>query len=136
MSDYNLDDLLDLLEETDEKKKTTKVAPSVIRFVGEYEIEEGTEKVPTQIIYYYYKKVWDGAGKNNKCSKIEFFRSFNKLFKQKRTKRQRYYLLNDKITNTKEAQQEAIEYEAHYIRNNSGTRKKEKSKVRTIKKKL
>jgi len=126
MSDYSLDELLDLIEGSDKKETERKQVRSVIRFIEDLGIEGGDVRVPPSRIYYEYKMHWNEISQRNKCSKIAFFRTFKQLFKQKRTKKQRYYMLNDKINTTPEALEEADNYEIHYLGGMGGKKKRKR----------
>lgn len=90
MSDYDLQDLLDLLEEKEpEKAPDLPVDSEISGFINEYKIRSGTCRIPTYVIYYTYKEKYDGE-----LSKIQFFREFKKEFIQRRTGKQRVYLLD------------------------------------------
>lgn len=83
----NIEELLDLLEEsTKEKKVVTKEIDS---FINQFNISEGSDKIPNYIIYYTYCNYVEKP-----YGKTHFFRLFNKHFKSYRTNKQRYYLLN------------------------------------------
>jgi hypothetical protein len=92
MSDYDLDDLLSLINEKDSEKGPSVVLEAlgeIEQFCNEMKIFAGVDKVPNHVIYYTYKDVYKGD-----LSKIEFFRRFKKIFKQVRTGKQRRYLLD------------------------------------------
>lgn len=97
MSEKSLSELLSIIEEA-EVKKTKEVKSrdigSVNRFISELNIKTGLDRIPTHVIFYHYKRKWSDPHKLKKVNKIVFFRSFNKLFTQTRTGKQRYYLLN------------------------------------------
>jgi len=89
--DYDLQELLDLLEKGSEKspdlvpEETSKISG----FIREYKICGGVDRVVIHVIYYTYKEKYGGE-----LSKIEFFRHFKKEFMQKRTGKQRVYMLD------------------------------------------
>lgn len=127
MSDINLlsiDELLDLLDDSDSYESLVSKEKSVNKFIRENGIISGQIKVPTYVIYYHYKRKWKLQAK--KLSKIAFFREFNKLFDQVRTKNTRYYLLNDGIFNLdKESLDEAKGSDKRYEKK---TKKQKESK--------
>lgn len=53
-----------------------------LRFIKEYNVEEGDIKVPNCIIYFEYKRHWKGQRKNDKINRIHFFRIFHHYFKK------------------------------------------------------
>ena len=86
-----------MLEQKEEEKSSSvpnSNNSSVDRFINEYNVEIGTDKIPNYLIFYTYRVLWDGQHKSNKVNKIVFFRAFNKKFTQVRTGKQRYYLLD------------------------------------------
>jgi hypothetical protein len=90
MDAIHIDELVAIAKGKDER--STKENVTVVRFIKEQAIEAGENRVPTYVVYYTYKKLG-----YTKVGKTEFFRTFNKYFKQVRTSKQRYYLLNDAI---------------------------------------
>jgi hypothetical protein len=92
-----LDELLELMEEAGDSIESLvdSTERSVKKFIKEHNITPGQTKVPSYVIFYHYRRVWRLQG--NKVNKIVFFRNFNKLFDQYRTKSTRYYLLNEGI---------------------------------------
>lgn len=91
MDDINVDELIAIAKSRD--VRSTKENDTVIKFIQDKELSSGNNKVPTYVIYYAFKQM----KYSSKVGKTEFFRTFNKCFKQHRTSRQRYYLLNDSI---------------------------------------
>jgi len=96
MSDYTLDELLRLIEEKDSEKSPDLPSPliklsEVEKFIREKKIHSGVDRVPTHIVYYTYKEVWGGQ-----LSKIHFFREFKAFFDQRRTGKQRVYMLDER----------------------------------------
>lgn len=98
----DLDELLKLLEEQAEAKRTkvkvikSSQKDSSQRFIDNKNIVKGLDRVPNYVIYYTYKKVYQGKMGEEKWSKHHFFRLFNKGFTQVRTGKQRYYKLDGK----------------------------------------
>ena len=89
--DYSLYELLKLVEEKDSEKSPDLLieeSSKISKFIREYKINSGIDRIPTHVIYYTYKVKFGGD-----LSKIEFFRHFNKLFTQRRTGKQRVYML-------------------------------------------
>ena len=89
--DYDLQELLSLIEVTDSEKspdlfieETSKIS----QFIREYKIHSGLDRIPTCVVYYTYKEKFGGD-----LSKVEFFREFKKEFTQRRTGKQRVYML-------------------------------------------
>lgn len=92
MSDYSLEDLLNIVGESGSDQEPTPTYSSELdRFYGEFKIAEGENRIKNYIIFYTYKEVFGGE-----LSKIEFFRQFNKRFKSQkfRTGRERGYKLD------------------------------------------
>jgi len=101
----DLKELLDLLEEeetgvlkvdnprSDNKKHVWKPNKDVERFIRKVGIEEGEVRVPTFVIYYTFVK-WATENWSRTWGNTEFFRTFRYYFKQRRTGKQRYYMLN------------------------------------------
>lgn len=89
--DYDLQELLSLIEVTDSEKspdlhieETSKLS----KFIRDYKIHSGLDRIATHVIYYTYKEKFGGD-----LSKVEFFREFKKEFTQRRTGKQRVYML-------------------------------------------
>jgi len=88
-----VEDLLKLLEESDESPASSisQVDDSKIDdFIGAYFITDGPCRIPNYVIYYTYKVSYGGN-----LSKIEFFRQLKKKFEQRRTGKQRVYMLDE-----------------------------------------
>lgn len=89
MSDYNVEDLLKIVGE-EGVEKAPSFSSELEEFIATFNIRPSkSNKVPTYIIYYTYKEVFEG-----KMSKVEFCRQLKKLFKQKRTGKQRSYCIS------------------------------------------
>tara|TARA_R100001086_G_scaffold249698_1_gene190430 strand:+ start:4498 stop:4935 length:438 start_codon:yes stop_codon:yes gene_type:complete len=131
MTDINIDELLELAENAKKEKAKrkrgeSKQHKSVSRFIEEYPIKPGTDLVPNYVIFYTYRILWKGLTHSNKCNKIVFFRNFNKQFNQKRTGKQRYYLVDaSSFDLTREGIEEAKYYDRRYQKENK--KKQEKS---------
>jgi hypothetical protein len=134
MSDLNVDELIKLAEKAEEKKKSSrsrgehKEHSSVSRFIREFGVRPGTDLVPNYVIFYTYRVKWKGLPPEKKTNKINFFRAFNKQFTQKRTGRQRYYLLDGSTFDTsREGIEEAKFYEQKTRKAKETIKKKQKS---------
>lgn len=100
MSEISLDELLEKLDELEKGGKESpssvikedKVPRSVTDFIKEFKVMDGEDKIYNYKIYNDYR-AWERF-QSTKLSKIEFFRQFNKFFKQGRGNKGRYYLLN------------------------------------------
>lgn len=68
---------------------------NVLNYIKGNKLEAGTVPVANFLIYHHYFHDWEPKGK--KLSYIEFFRQFNRVFNQKRTKKTRYYMLGPGI---------------------------------------
>lgn len=130
IKDLSLKELLDLAEKGVEGKLDASDRhlldkSSVGRYVKDRGLLEGSDPVPTFVLYHDYCKKWQPRGK--KDAKIEFFRKFNKYFDQYRTKNQRYYRMDgSKFDLTDEGIQKAKDY---VKRREAQTIKKKKRKV-------
>jgi len=120
MSEISLEELLKTLEEAEEvkeevKKPVHKDLYHVDRFVKDLDVKCGLDRIPNYIIFYTYKKVWEGVQDNKKARKIKFFRSMNKRFTRVRDGKTRYYLLNaDAFDLTREGKLKAKHYDEKY----------------------
>lgn len=127
MSDLSLEDLLNIINEAEVKKQRevkNRDCNSVDRFINSLNIKVGLDKIPTHVIYYFYRRKWFDTNKDKKVNKIVFFRAFNKKFTQYRTNKQRYYLLNkDSFSLSKE---DLIEADNFDRRQASGKKEKKK----------
>ena len=91
-TDYTLQELLLIVEEGDSEKSPSFIAEEsspISRFIKEFNIRSGLDRIPLYVIYYAYREKFMGD-----LSKIEFFRQFKKVFTQRRTGKQRVYLLD------------------------------------------
>jgi len=111
-SSYDLDELLSILENTDETEekiqKPFKDNRRVINFINENNIKVGDIKFPTYVVYYHFAK-WCGKFRDGKS---EFFRTFSKHFEQKRSKNQRFYLLDESLEFTQEVREKALKFKS------------------------
>ncbi len=85
------DELIQLASQSIEPQKEKHIPQSttdVERFISHYSMKPGTDKVGTGHIYLIYLK-WGGRKESR-----AFFRIFKKYFKQVRTGKQRFYLIN------------------------------------------
>ena len=116
-----LDKLMDLLEKrVEEKRKTVKQnkLDSCDRFVTKHKIKQGSLRIPVFVIFYTYMKVYKAAPLEEKWSRRHFFRLFKKKFEQRRTGKQRYYLLDaDCFDMSREGKLRAKKYDEEYRRN-------------------
>jgi hypothetical protein len=112
-SKVNLDELLDILENDDNYKENTRRPKEenkfVNKFINEKSLGPGSVKTPTYIIYYFFHYWFRGNHplKLKVPGKTEFFRTFNKYFEQKRSKKQRFYYINNVFNITPEIRDEA-----------------------------
>jgi hypothetical protein len=117
-----VEDLLKLLEEPDESPVSSHSVDEtkIGDFIGSYFITAGVDRVPTYVIYYTYKVKYGGE-----LSKIEFFRQFKKKFEQKRTGKQRVYMLDGRSFDlSREGLIEAEFFAESHKRKNSGKKEK------------
>ncbi len=85
------DEVAELLKIIGEDSKESKpIFDSKLgEFISKFNIEKGVDRIPNYVIFYTYKEKFGGE-----LSKVCFFREFKKLFTQKRTGKQRVYLLD------------------------------------------
>jgi hypothetical protein len=117
-----VEDLLKLLEEPDESPVSSRsVDDSKIGdFIESYFITAGFDRLPNYVIYYTYKVKYGGE-----LSKIEFFRQMAKKFEQKRTGKQRVYMLDVRSFDlSREGLIEAEFFAESHKRKNSGKKEK------------
>jgi hypothetical protein len=93
-----------------------KPNPHILRFIQKTGIESGDVRTPTYIIYYAFIK-WAQWNWVKTWGNTEFFRTFNKYFKPKRTGRQRYYMLNASLDMSEEYEQKAKDYYKKWVIN-------------------
>ena len=131
-----LEELLNLLEEEEapskkpsknarvdeEGKHVWKPNKDVERFIKKLNIQPGENKVPTYVIYYTFT-TWANENWTRKWRPTEFFRTFKKHFEQKRTGRQRYYMLNDALDLSPEFEKKANKYYQKWVRSYSRGKK-------------
>ena len=135
MSDYDLEELLDLLDRDDLKKVVSNTpkkklpnSKQINDFVEDYEIGQGEIFVPNYFIYYVYRSEWKGRTDRAKTNKRAFFQTFGSKFKQKRTAKCRGYLLNDCFSLTDEKLKVAFEYDRRMEKGRDTRRKTKKEK--------
>jgi hypothetical protein len=137
VEDLALDSLLDLLEKAKNRKDPSsfKENSSVNRFIREWDIGPGKDRIPTYIIFYTYRVLWDGINRLNKTNKINFFRTFAKHFEQVRTGKNRYYLLDgSKFDMSRKGKLEAKHYEQTQKKFKETLKQKRKRKISKSKK--
>jgi len=121
----SLQELIELANNAKKEKEKSELSkeeeisdikvPSVQKFINQMHIKPGIELIPNYMIFYYYRVKWEGMQPPHKTNKIVFFREFNKMFKQKRTGKQRYYLLDsDTFDTSRKGMEEANYYEKTY----------------------
>lgn len=108
----SIEELLEIVEKNSKEEVHNNFAEDKThfpKFIAEFSIKPGKTKYPTFIIYYYYKKMFKPSSRY-KMSKIDFFRKFSKVYVQKRTNKQRYYLLDSTMEINDDIIREAITY--------------------------
>lgn len=117
----SIDELLKLVDQELQKedKKTldkniNKSEESVKKFIDFYKIKAGNYKVANSIIYYYYHKFCDLHSNCKQQKRVQFFKEFNKLFRQVRRSNSRYYMLNESLNQSKDVYAKAEEYKKKY----------------------
>lgn len=87
--DKQLEELLDLLQEVEAQAEVENSECSFEKFVTEFEIRSGADRIPNYLIFSLYEQnTKTPYGRNH------FFRLMNKRFKSVRTGRQRAYMLD------------------------------------------
>lgn len=133
MSSDSLKELLELLERSEKKEGVKSPSTpksfaerSVNDFIKHFNIRAGIDRIPSYIVFFFYRERAPGA-KNHKLKRITFFKEFGKLFPRTRVGKQRYYLLDKSSFDlTKETLAEASYYK-------SDGRKKKPTNERRIK---
>ena len=111
----SIDELLAVAMQKEKKKLRCENHVGVGKYIDRVGWQTGTVLIPTTVIFWHYRKVYDGVDINNKANKTVFFRTFNKRFKSFRKNKQRYYLLNDGIINlTQELYEECKRYDKQH----------------------
>lgn len=125
MSNLTSEELIKFLEEVQVKKEVKKKESySVNKFIKEWEVTAGGDRVPNYVIFYTYRVKWKGQFNSHKEKIQVFFKTFSNYFKRGRTGKGKYYFLDgSKFNLTKEGKEEARAYE-----------KAEKARRETIKK--
>lgn len=67
---------------------------TVKKFCKHYGVTAGDYRIPSFLIYMVYRRLFTNVDTSAKIRPIPFFKSFNKLFTQVRTGKQRYYMIN------------------------------------------
>ena len=122
-----LDELLELMKEEAAKRDESQKAElnSCEKFIKKNGITKGLERVPNYVIFYTYMTNFKDKSKE---SKHQFFRLFNPHFEQKRTGKQRVYMLDGKSFDlTREGLLKAKDYDKEYkeeVSKRRGTAKK------------
>lgn len=115
MNEYD-QDTLDLLRIIEQSKESVTVEQmiddTIMRFIKAAQIKDGTKPVPNYVVYYYYAKVWCPEGR--KVAKVEFFRQFAKMFRQKRYTHHMSYLIDSILDTSKPMVMKAKEHRARY----------------------
>ena len=87
--DKELEELLDLLQEVEAKVEVEKSDCSFEKFIVEFGIRSGRDRVPNYLIFTLYQQNYTkGYGRNH------FFRLMSSRFESVRTGRERAYLLD------------------------------------------
>lgn len=137
-----LDDLLKAIESKPEKKKRRKKRVGQIRteythierFINDVGIKNGETRVPTHIIFYYYRQKWHGADTSAKLKYIPFFKVIRRRFNYVRSGIQRYYLLDGSVFDlTREGKLEAKHYARQFETRSKGQKKAQRNKVQKLK---
>lgn len=95
--ELSVEDLVKIATSSKEEIVMDKVSEAA-KFIYAKGIRAGESQISAQLVYWTYKqyKGW----RNNKQSKAQFFRDFNKYFKPHRTKHGLVYFLEDKVFDT------------------------------------
>ena len=109
--DKELNELLDLLQEVEAKAEVDKSGCTFERFVEEFGIKSGSDRIPTYLIYSLYLQNY-----KNPYGRNHFFRLMNKQFKAVRTGKQRAYMLDGSAFDlSKEGKLKAKHYDKEKI---------------------
>jgi hypothetical protein len=119
-NDKSIEELLRMV--TEEAKpssglRATGNNKNVLKFIQDLNIETGTVPVPSYLIFYYYRLIWDStqSAQRYKTSKTGFFATFHKHFVQQRKSKQRYYLIKEGIFDlSSETLKKADEYDRSF----------------------
>ena len=144
MSGVSTEELLALLEKAQEEaiNRTSKTVRggkkeprSVKRFIDEWDIDLGIDKVPGYMVYYYYRMKWKGIHTPDKINKIHFLRTFSKYFTSGRSNNVRYYLLDGtKFDLSREGKLEAKHYDERDRKRIKTVNQKKKNKIPKLEK--
>lgn len=100
---HSVNDLLKLIGK--DSSESEPFDSKLGKFINQFNLEKGVDKVKTSVIWYTYKEVFKGE-----MSKIGFFREFNKYFDQVRTGKQRFY----KVTGSFDTSREGLIRSEHF----------------------
>ena len=116
MNELTANELLEIVNQDGRSISTLHDDKSNVKdYIKEREVRDGITLVPNFYLYYHYHKVWNPTGK--KLSKIGFLRKMNVVFEQKRTKKVRYYLLDQESFDlSEETISEAKRFDERYRR--------------------
>lgn len=99
---------------------------SVVKFSKEYSLKSGPERVPSYIIYMVYRRLFTTVPNSAKIRPSAFFRTFKKLFTQRRSGNQRFYMLNtDFGLSEEQIESYKTNYKLYYFRGNKVDEKKQ-----------
>lgn len=127
--------LFELLEEEQNANAVPTSLPTsgerenkdVLKFIRKFDLQPGSNKVPTYMIYYHFAQ-WHRGQWRSLWGKEEFFRTFKKHFEQKRSGNQRFYMINDALDLSEEMYEKAKKYEQKWQKRGKKV-KKVKGKV-------
>lgn len=129
-NDIDVDELLDILNNPERKHQERRDKTAVTAFIRHNKIESGDVKVPTHIIFYKYIQ-WAIAKGYKKWGYTEFFRTFGKYFKQIRTNKQRYYLLNNVFDLSLQNELRALRHKRLFTGSKANNKHNNEKKVKT-----
>jgi len=129
----SVEELLARVAEGKKPRKKIETNSNVNRYIAEFKLEPGTLAVPSYVIYWHYRMIFEGA-RQHKANKIVFFRTFSKTFTQYRHGKQRFYLIAPGVLPTDEESLKAAEtYEKTYAgMTKVSTKEKKKKKEATV----
>lgn len=125
----SVEELLARVTEGKKPRKKIETHSNVVRYIAEFKLEPGTLNIPSYVIYWHYRMVFETA-RHHKANKIVFFRTFSKTFTQYRHGKQRFYLVAPGvIPMDPESLAKAADYEKTYANMTKVSTKEKKKKA-------
>lgn len=95
MKTLSIEELLAKAEDKSSSRRRCENNVNVQKYIDRVGWEAGTLVVPTYVIFWHYRKIYEETHYKSKANKTVFFRTFNKRFPSYRKNNQRFYLLNE-----------------------------------------